>query len=394
MNGWLRKLGRIVGVCLLAFLLLEVLLFLFNDYVFHSSFYIFDPQLGFRVRPYASFGDSQANRFGFNDKDYPLVRQPATYRILVLGDSFNWMGGRERNYVSLLDKLFEEEFGPGRVEVINAGYSQTHTAEQLALLNKYGILYKPDLTVLSVFAGNDFYDADPNRKRIAIGGGMTDVFADRDFYAVVLGKPVVLQSRLVLYLREKWRSLEKRAEESPKIRTGRSQESSGRSKPLRTEVVSHPLSPNYLNSLHLRTQFNRRDRFDDFELNVELVTRSVLAMEAVLKERGIRLAVAVFPDEIEVDSEIRQAFLSHYKMESVQYEWSRARSILRQLCLEHDIPFLDLYPDFLDATQAGGKHYLPNNGHWNDAGNELAARFLFNALKGQVQVELGLNSAE
>jgi hypothetical protein len=175
---------------------------------------------------------------------------------------------------------------------------------------------------------------------------------------------------------------------------GPSQKAPGRSNPLRTDVVSRPLSPYYLKSLYLRTQFNRPDRFDDFAPNVELVTRSILAIEEVLEERGIGLAVALFPDEIEVDSEIRQAFLSHYQMDSEQFEWNRARSILRQLCLKQDIPFLDLYPELLEATQEGRKYYLPNNGHWNDSGNELAARFFFNALKGQARVELGRDSTD
>jgi hypothetical protein len=51
----------------------------------------------------------------------------------------------------------------------------THTGEQLALLKKYALQYKPDLVVLGFFCGNDILDADPHRKRIVIGGVSIDI---------------------------------------------------------------------------------------------------------------------------------------------------------------------------------------------------------------------------
>lgn len=200
----LKKLLLLLIPSLLCFLGAEVVLLVFHEQFFGQSFYIFDPDLGFRVRPYATYGNAQANEFGFNDRDYPHQRQPDVYRILILSDSFNWMGGPEGNYTALLEGMFAAEFGPGRVEVIAAGYSQTHTAEQLALLRKFGLRYNPDLVVLGFYAGNDFFDAHPQRKRIVLGAATTDIYLDRDFYTTFLGRPVVWQSRLWLFLRQKW----------------------------------------------------------------------------------------------------------------------------------------------------------------------------------------------
>jgi len=361
--------------------MLETLLLIFNDRVFHSTFYIFDPDLGFRVRPSAPYGTDRANEFGFNDRDYPHARRPGTYRILFLGDSFSWMGGLERNYTSILEKKFSGEFGPGRVEVINAGYSQTHTGEQLVLLKKFGLLYEPDLVVLSVFAGNDFYDADPRRKRLAVGGGMTDVFSGRDFYTMVFGQPVVLKSRLLLYLREKWQSLAKTLPEDAKgARKGSVQPH--KQEQLRTGIRT--ISDDYLHSLYLRTQFNRLDRSREFEPNVTLICESIRDMKALLEERNVDFAVAVFPDEIQIDPELRMTFLEHYELDPSCFVWNRAQSILRRLCAKEEVMFLDLDPVFLEATGSGHRQYLPDNGHWNDSGNELAARFFFSSLKAKV----------
>ena len=47
--------------------LVEILMIVFEPYLF-KGLYQYDPDLGFRVRPYINGN----NQFGFNDRDYPL----------------------------------------------------------------------------------------------------------------------------------------------------------------------------------------------------------------------------------------------------------------------------------------------------------------------------------
>ena len=122
---------------MLTFLAFEFLLLAFNDLIFQRALYMFDPDLGFKVRPYAVYGNERANEFGFNERDYPHGREPETFRVLILGDSFNWSGGQKGNYTALLDRRFEQEFGEGRVEIICAGYPQTHTGW---LSNRFSVI--------------------------------------------------------------------------------------------------------------------------------------------------------------------------------------------------------------------------------------------------------------
>ena len=145
--------------------LVEILMIVFEPYLF-KGLYQYDPDLGFRVRPYINGN----NQFGFNDRDYPLETEPGKFRLLVVSDSFNWAGGKDRNYTALLEKKFDNYYGQNQVEVINVGYPGTHTGEQLAMLKKYGLQYNPNLVVLGFFVGNDFRDADPERKRIIVNG--------------------------------------------------------------------------------------------------------------------------------------------------------------------------------------------------------------------------------
>lgn len=165
----------------ICFILLEFSMIILEPYLFRG-FYQYD--LGFRVRPYAH----GTNRFGFNDRDYPLQKNSKIFRILVVGDSFNWAGGKERNYTAILEKQFEKYYGKHQVDVINTGYPMTHTAEQLEMLKKYGLQYNPDLVFLSFFIGNDFVDADPNRKRIVVNDVYFDIDKRREL--TFLGYPI------------------------------------------------------------------------------------------------------------------------------------------------------------------------------------------------------------
>jgi len=143
------------------------------------------------------------NKFGFNDDDYPLQKTPGIYKILVVGDSFGWAGGREGNYTAILERQLENHYGYHRIDVINAGYPMTQTAEQLVILKKYGLQYHPDLVILGFYVGNDFIDGNPNRKRIVVNDLYIDIDKRREH--IILGYPIVFQSRLLLYVKQKYK---------------------------------------------------------------------------------------------------------------------------------------------------------------------------------------------
>ena len=405
----LKKLLLLLIPSLLCFLGAEVVLLVFHEQFFGQSFYIFDPNLGFRVRPYATYGNAQANEFGFNDRDYPHQRPPEVYRILILSDSFNWMGSPEGNYTALLEGLFEAEFGPGRVEVIAAGYSQTHTAEQLALLRKFGLRYNPDLVVLGFYAGNDFFDAHPQRKRIVLGAATTDIYLDRDFYTTFLGRPVVWQSRLWLFLRQKWieyryfgptpnRAAPNQASPNGALLDQAFPNRASPNRPSLNGVATHrrpaprPQQPNsypqprtfssaassppslpapvfyprpltvpdhssgislpaevYLENVAARFTFARRDRppiFDAFERHIFDALR---AMSRLLAAKHIDFLVAVYPDEVQVNPQLRRAMIERTSGSAPDYDWTRAQSLLDDFCARNSIVFLDLLPAFAQS---------------------------------------------
>lgn len=151
---------RVVLWVILPLVCVEFLMVALDPYLF-KGFYEYDPDLGFRVRS----------------------------RLLVLGDSFGWAGGRDGNYTAQLERLFERRDGRHRIDVINACYPGTHPGEQLALLKKFGLQYDPDAVMLGFFVGNDFLKAVPGRKKIIVNG--LYVYVNRNEEYKFLGYPII-----------------------------------------------------------------------------------------------------------------------------------------------------------------------------------------------------------
>jgi hypothetical protein len=75
-----------IGICLISFFLLELALTIVDPWLSHG-FYMYDAELGFRVRP----GARGSNSLGFNDRERPPRNSdPTTIRVVILGDSFSW----------------------------------------------------------------------------------------------------------------------------------------------------------------------------------------------------------------------------------------------------------------------------------------------------------------
>lgn len=384
---------KIGAVFLFSFLLLELMLLLFNDIVFRSSFYIFDPDLGFRVRPYAVYGNETANEFGFNDRDYPHQPPVGTFRIEILGDSFNWMGGQKRNYTAILEENLAEEWGLGKIEVIAAGYSQTHTGEQLRLLKKFGLQYRPNLLILGFFAGNDFYDADPTRRRIVVGGATTDIFEGKDFFFRLGGNPLVLKSRLLLYIEEIWRVYQ----HNQQLKAGQALYQRHLAPryagipPLERIPETTPSSPplpamssEYVKSIRLRSQFYSADHFREFEPNVQHVFESLTEMRDLLESQGIDFVVAAYPDEVQISPETRAQFQQLSRNDTSRWQWLRPQRLLDEFCGQEGITFWDLTDTFRENWRQDHPLYIPNDSHWDDEGNRLAAQFLQGRLRGKI----------
>jgi lysophospholipase L1-like esterase len=345
-----------IGFCLISFFLLELSLTILDPWLSHGA-YVYDAELGFRVRP----GALGSNSLGFNDRERP-PRSSDTIRVVILGDSFNWKGG-ERNYTHLLEEEFVRSHPVPPVEILNAGFPMTHTGEQLALLKQTLPVLDPDLVVLAFFAGNDFTDAQPYRKRIVANDALIDI--DPRHEMRLFGRPILFQSRVWTLLTQEIRR-----------RTKATQADAGTLTPQAYDQVALVK----LNFLHRETRAG--SRFGD---NISFVREKIREMRDHLQQRGIAFAIVILPDEIQVDDRVLARVLDRYGLSRADYLIDLPQSIVQGIAREDGIPTLDLTSGFREAAaREATPLYLPENTHWNDRGNQLAASLLLPWLKERI----------
>jgi hypothetical protein len=361
------KIGLIIIVSIMC---VEVLMIVLDPYLFKSLFE-YDPDMGFRARAHFPADEGTfTNQFGFNDRDYPLQAPPGTFRILVVGDSFGWAGGPEGNYTALLETMFERRDGSHKIDVINTGYPGTHTGEQLVMLKKYALQYNPDLVILGFFAGNDFFDADANRKRLVVNGCFVDI--DRRHEHRFLGYPIITRSRTVYFLKQKYEihNRNKEASEQTRALVAAGQPAPFKNLPENT----------FLNIQRAKLEFfNTKTSAQRFGPNIDYIFQSISEMNDLLKSRNIKFMVAIYPDEMQVSPGQFDTLVSKFALNRGDYNLNLAQDLLGRFLDSKQIPYVDLLARFRTEEQKQDL-YLWRNTHWNKAGNELAAEMLFQYL--------------
>ena len=162
--GRLKSIGVICASTLVALAAGEAALRLL-DLRFSDSFYEFDFQMGWHLRPGArgwqrTEGEAlvEINSQGMRDRERSLAKAPGTYRVALLGDSFTeaTQVDLEKTFGGLLEG--RACAGKGRLEALNFGVSGYGTAQELAVYRQQAAQFSPDAVMLVFFAGNDLYN--------------------------------------------------------------------------------------------------------------------------------------------------------------------------------------------------------------------------------------------
>lgn len=353
--------------------LVEILMIVLEPQL-SQGLYQYDPDLGFKIRPYANGN----NQFGFNDRDYSLQKEPGKYRILIISDSYNWAGGKEGNYTALLEHKFAQYYQNSQVEVINAGYPGTHTGEQLAILKKYALQYHPDLVILGFFVGNDFIDAKPNRKRIIVNDIYIDI--DKRKELKLFGYPIINQSRLLLFIQQKYKVFQE-AQKAQKQSIS----------PYQVQFVINPAEPEkspgilsletFLATEKTRLDFCKRQDLQKgvWNGNINYILQSIDEMNRLLKQQNTQFIVAIYPDEFQVNPNLLNQIQEKNDLNISKYDPNCMQNILIPHLQSQQISYIDFRPRF-QAEQKQRPLYLLQEPHWNSIGNQLAAEILFENL--------------
>lgn len=242
---------------------------------------------------------------GLRDYEYSVEKPSSVFRIAVIGDSVTW------GYTELPDtypKIMERElkrYYPGKkIEVLNFGIGGTDSQHHLGILKERVLQYAPDVVVVG-YCLNDIRFSSIYDKQLVMW--FLQHFNFADFVAVKAGEAA-------------WR-------------------------------LHYGTGPEGGDKYH-REHFGL---YEDHE-RISRLRRILREMKLVSDERGIKLAVVIFP--------FRQQFNSNSQM--------KPQETVKAICKEAGIPVLDILPLFKDYDK--DKLYLNDDFvHFSAFGNEDVA---------------------
>ncbi len=263
--------------------------------------------------------------------------------LVVIGDSY--IEGYLTSEAKLITTILNELQG---TSVGNLGHSGYGPQQELAVLKRFGLPLKPKTVVWAFFEGNDFIDAQGYDN----GAHLSSNTFWQDFWFRSLTRNVAVSM----------------------FRP-----------PMPTCVPNDAI-------LKLRAEFTDTNNMTHTVFfaptEVEPPSEKTLQKAAALiaeaatlcREQNIRFLVAFVPEKYRVYHDLTNVSLLTDTVR--QWRVSNLPNQLQQLLfqLEPSIEYIDLTPSLKAASQKGVATYLPDDTHWTDEGNRVAAETIHRAL--------------
>lgn len=308
------------------------------------------------------------NSMGFKAPKYTVEKPPGSYRIVALGDSFTFgsVWFHELFTKKIADAL---EAGLGqKTEMLNLGVSGTGPFFQLRLLELEVLRLKPDAIVWNFYVGNDLDDGREYKILTARERLLSSCYSCR----LVRNIYLLLDSEMGRTATDVpwWRR---------PITDSHAREHAGEATPgVEGDFPFRPeragMDPEtYASLVGLKLEWFSEETVD--REHFAKVADALVRAKRLCDQAGIRLVVALLPDELQIDESLRHAG------EAKRREWKKPlgtvdvelpQKMLRHVFEQSGIEYVDLL-DAFRAESAKRPLFLIRDTHWNAAGNEVAA---------------------
>ena len=307
------------------------------DGIHPRGLYVLNDEIGWTLTPHVSKlfrkGDFDitvnANRDGLRDRDYG-PKEPETFRILGLGDSFafGWGLELEESFLKVLEKKLNGGHASPQAmnyEVINGGIPGFGTYEASKLLKFIGQRYEPDLVIVALYEGNDYLNnGEAPRLRTIQNGYLRDVPTKKPS---VVGKFLLDHSILAALIHAK---------------------------------VSHLAQKR------------------KFKVSLEKTKRFLLDTKSLLSGRNIPMVLVLIPDQ-DADFYKRPTLLRQYDHFLSGMDLFEARTAIKVFARENDIFYYKLSDQFESQSDSGSLRLKDT--HFNSKGHATAAEEIHQFLR-------------
>lgn len=305
------------------------------------------------------------NARGLRGPDREYEKPRGTRRVLLLGDSFaeGYYADEDKTARAVLESGLATA-GCGPVEVLNGGTAGYSTDQEYLFYKEEGRRYQPDAVIVFFYYNDLFYNTSP----------VGTAFQPKPYFDLV-GDRLELRNVPVPAAPPRppaepggtlrpWRGSvalrllsNRTAEGNPRLH--RALARLGVVEPISSEPPAE-MTPYGPGGPAVRDMWTR--------------TGAILtALKVQVEADGGRLGVLYVPSRFELTNEA-------WRLTSERYQWNRrwdpkrVADRLRALCDQLGLPLIDPRPPLTAAEGTESPAYLPRDGHWNAAGNQIVGR--------------------
>lgn len=364
-----KKIGLRIGALTLglvaALLLLEMVARIFNlggGYFFRQHPYIGFLHIPNRVGWFANEGEGRRikiniNSQGLRDREYSMQKPAGVKRLLILGDSYAeaFQVELEDSFQEILETRLNAHPGKYRYEVINGGVAGFGTDNELLFYRHLGRRYAPDVVILA-FVANDVRENSYGFEMRAKGSLREPYFVLENGTLVPMNYPFERKfayARMLLVENLQsfyfiWHTLERRRlnERAVNPKNGM---------PVQFGIYSSAYDQDWEKAWQLTKAL------------IDQVKKEVAADGAKFMVMNTTQSVQIYPEHHEWFMENIPA------MKKQEWDLLKPNKILMGFCEEKQIPCLDLLPIFIEQARMNLAALQNRGGHWNKAGQHLAA---------------------
>jgi hypothetical protein len=337
--------------------------------VVRHPFARFDPELGWS-KPPNSHGilrrpeyrvPLDINSRGLRGPEIPVEKPRDVLRVLLLGDSFTegYTVAEEATVRARLEKALAPTVSRP-VQVINGGTAGWGTDQEVLFYEHTGRMFAPDLVVL-LFYYNDLYRDGDLRiqpwfdldEAGALALKNSPVPRHEEFYRAEPFSIKPFRGSIALAL------LQPRLDSHPRVARVLSFFGLADPPSRRREIPEefHPFG---------------RQRPREVRRHWDRIAALLRRIDSEMAASGARLVVFYVPARFEVDDAAWALTREVYGL-NAQWDRNRVAEELGRISGDLGLPFIDPRAAFRRAEGGGARTYFPEDGHWTEAGNEVAA---------------------